>query len=80
MEELGKSHLMDEDFHKGRTFEDETCTMDEKSIIKIAPWMKYYGIFFPKWTWKVFLFFCIMNENVHWMDEKFKMKGENMKI
>jgi hypothetical protein len=54
--------------------------MDEKSIIKIAPWMKYYGIFFPKWTWKVFLFFCIMNENVHWMDEKFKMKGENMKI
>jgi len=31
---------MDEVFHKGWTFEDETCTMDEKSGIKIAPWMK----------------------------------------
>jgi hypothetical protein len=41
MEEFGRSYLMDENFHKGRTFEDETCTTNEKSGIKIAPWMKY---------------------------------------
>jgi hypothetical protein len=35
VEELGRSHLMDEDFHQGQIFDDETCTMDESQELKL---------------------------------------------
>ncbi len=60
-------------FSQRTNIEDETCTMHENSGIKIAPWMKYQGIFFPNGHEKLLFYFCIMNENVHLMDENLKL-------